>query len=244
MRTLSFLLVAAGAIGCGGTSASNLSPDMTPASDAGVVGEHGRVVDYFNLTPLAGFTVTDGTNTTTTDSDGRWVLPAPMGVVLAPVVTGPSYSTLQLGKAQAMADDVNVGAIPIPSTATFMTELTVTGADPSKALVQVIIAPTGACTSVAGGTLTIKSPTSASLAYFSPSGFPGATAISDTVQNRPAAVLFNLDTDATIELELEHPTCKLAPAGTVYNGAVFDGVGKLSPSEPGDNNSTLLLVAQ
>ena len=244
MRNPLFALVAVGLVGCGGTSASKMSPDMTPASDPGVVGQHGRVIDYFNLTPLAGFTVTDGANTTTTDSDGGFVLPAPTGATLAPTVTGPSYSTLQLAKAQAMGTDVDLGAVPIPSTATFMTELSVIGADTSKALVQVIIVPTGSCTSVAGGTVTLNSPKSASLAYFSPSGFPVATQIYDTVQNRPSVVLFNLEPDATIDLTLVHPTCKLAPAGTVYKGAVYDGVSQLLPSEPGDNNSTLVLLAQ
>lgn len=232
-------------LGCGGTGATTSPPDLAPAADAGAIeGQHGQVVDYFNLTPLSGFTVSDGTNSTTTDAQGKWVLPLAVGDASAPVVTGPSYSRLQLAKVEAAASDVDVGAIPMPSAAGFMSELSILNADQSKALVQVVIIPTGACTSLAGGTLTLDSPASAALSYFSPSGFPLATQIYDTMDNRPVAVVYNLDPADEIELTLHHPTCKLSAAGTARGGAKFEGLGPLSPSEPGDNNATLVLLAE
>lgn len=245
MRKPLWLLVAAGVVGCGGGQGTGTTgaPDMTPANTS-IVGQHGRVVDYFNLTPLAGFTVTDGANNTTTDADGQFVLPAPMDTSLAPTVTGPSYSMLQLAGAHASADDVDLGPITIPSSATYGTELSVIAADTSKALVQVIIIPTGACTSIAGGTLTVQSPAGASVAYFSPSGFPVADVFYDVVSHRPSAVLFNLEPGADIEVEMNHPTCKLAPKGTSYDGAIYDGVARTVAAEPGDNNAALVLLAQ
>jgi hypothetical protein len=245
MRKPWLLLVAAGVIGCGGGqgAGSTSPPDMTPVSTS-IVGQHGRVVDYFNLTPLAGFTVTDGANSATTDADGVFVLPAPMDTPLAPTVTGPSYSTLQLAAAHAAADDMDLGPITIPSSATFGTELSVLGADQSKALVQVIIIPTGACTSLAGGTLTVQSPSDASVAYFSPSGFPVADMFYDVMSHRPSAVLFNVEPGADIEVEMNHPTCKLAPKGTAYNGAIYDGVATTVATEPGDHNEALVLLAE
>ncbi|HEX6838299.1 MAG TPA: hypothetical protein VF334_17100, partial [Polyangia bacterium] len=156
-----FLVMAVAVTGCGaghGTGPADLAPAVP---DGGIVGQHGRVIDYFNLTPLAGFTVTDGANSTTTDANGEFLLPAPMDTDLAPTVSGPSYSTLELAKIQASATDVSLGDVPIPSSATFLSELSLTSADPSKALVQVIIVPTGNCTSVAGGTITVTSPADA-----------------------------------------------------------------------------------
>ena len=202
MRKPYFVLVAAALIGCGGSSGNGTTaPDMTPAMNPTIVGQHGQVVDYFSLMPLAGFTVADGENTTTTDAQGNWVLPAPMDVDLAPTVTGPSYSTLQLAKARAAASDVNLGPITIPSNDTFNTELNILGADTTKALVQVIIVPTGACTSVAGGTLTISKPADAAIAYFSPQALPLATQIYDTKDHRPSAVVYNIDPNAeSVEL--------------------------------------------
>jgi hypothetical protein len=234
-------------LGCGGSGTSSSPPDLAPAAaDAGAIeGQHGQVIDYFNLTPLAGFTVSDGTNSTTTDAQGRWVLPLAVGDASAPVVTGPSSSRLQRAKVEAAASDVDVGQIPMPSAAGFMSELSILGADQSKALVQVVIIPTGACTSLAGGTLTLESPASAARSYFSPCGFPLATQIYDTMDNRPVAVVYNLDPSATeIELTLHHPTCKLSAAGAARGGAKFEGLGTLSPSEPGDNNATLVLLAE
>src|SRR4051812_20870653 len=62
------LLVVAG---CGGTHGTTSQPDLAPsAADAGIEGQHGQLLDYFNLTPLVGFTVTDGDNTTTSDAQG------------------------------------------------------------------------------------------------------------------------------------------------------------------------------
>lgn len=240
-----WLLVAAGLLGCGGgNGTTRTAPDLAPpATDAGIVGQHGRVIDYFNLTPLAGFTVTDGSNSTTTDANGEFVLPAPMDVDLAPIVTGPKYSTLQLARARAAAADVDLGPITIPSSSTFMSELSIINADQTKALVQVVIIPTGACTSVAGGTLTVTSPPGAAVAYFSASGFPVGTQMVDTMQHRPAAVVYNVEPGASLEVALTHPTCKLSAAGTAFAGAVYSGV-KLSPTEPGDNNSAMVLLAE
>jgi hypothetical protein len=244
MTKPSLLIVAASLIGCSGSKgATGEMPDLAPPSTA-IVGQHGQVVDYFSLMPLSGFTVTDGTNTTTTDADGKWVLPAPMDVDLAPTVTGPSYSMLQLAMAKAVSTDVDLGFITIPSTDTFTTELNILGADTTKALVQVIIIPTGSCTSVAGGTLTVTSPANAAVAYFSTAALPLATQFYDTKQHRPSAVVYNIDPGATLEVTMNHPTCKLSAAGTPYAGAVYEGVAKMAPSQPGANNAAIVLLAE
>ncbi len=244
-KPLLLLAAALGVVGCGGSKGATGTPDLAMSSaDAGIDGQHGRVVDYFNLTPLVGFTVTDGSNTTTTDADGRFVLPAPMDTSLAPVIIGPSYSTLHLAQAHAAGSDVDLGPITMPSSATYMTELSLLNADSSKGLVQVIIIPTGACTSVAGGTLTVTSPAGAAVAYFSPSGFPLATQFYDTMSHRPSAVVYNIELGSTLAVTMSHPSCKLSAVGTSYNGAVYDGVATLAPAEPGDNNSVLVLLAE
>lgn len=247
---LAFTVAAAG---CGGSSTSMTAtptpPDMASTGTGGggpsIIGQHGTVVDYFKLTPLAGFTVTDGTNSTTTDDAGNWVLPLPVGSESAPTVTGAGYSTLQLVKVKAAADDVDLGPVPIPDTMSLALEASITGADTSKALVQVIIVPTGACKSLAGGTLTVISPPDAKVAYFTSGALPTASSFSDVVSNRPVAVVYDIDPAATaLEVTMTHPSCKLAAADTTYKGAVFEGVGKLAAIEPGDFNATLALLAE
>jgi hypothetical protein len=208
--------------------------------------QHGVVVDYFALEPLAGFTVTDGSSSATTDATGTFSLPAPMGVVLAPVVTGTGYSTLQLASAMAAGDDVDLGPIPIPSSETFGTEQALVKNDQSLALFQVTLLLTGACTSAAGGTLTVTSPDGTSLEYFNQGGLPLATAIEDTKDQRPAAVVFNVPPGVTPQFTLSHPTCTVAPAGTVVvsRGLSLTGDARSLPAEPGDNNTALVLVLE
>lgn len=247
MRKPFWILVAASAIGCGGSKGSTTTapPDLAPPIvDAGIVGQHGQVIDYFELTPLVGFTVTDGTNTTTTDDQGQFVLPAPMDTPLAPTVTGPMYSMVQLAQATAAGTDVDLGPIAIPAAGTFELEQNIIGADNTKAVVQVIIIPTGACTSVAGGTLTVTSPADAKVAYFATNALPTETKMFDTMAHRPSAVIFDVDPSAKVEVTLNHPTCTLAPPGTVYGGAIYDGIATMMPAEPTEFNSVLVLLAQ
>jgi hypothetical protein len=223
----------------------NMNTDMASDDAApAIVGQHGTVVDYFTLQPLAGFTVTDGPNSTTTDAAGKFVLPAPAGVVLQPVVTGPNYSTLQMPAAMADGDDLDRGAIPIPSSMTFGTEQQILTSDATKALVQVTVIRTGACASVKGGTLTVNSPAGVAVGYFDTSGLPLASSFNDTDDNRPVAVLYNVTPGEKISLSLSMPSCTQAPAGTAVSGADFTGDIVTLPCEPGDHNTALVVVVQ
>src|ERR1700720_1051377 len=123
---------------------------MSTGVDAGptIIGEHGVIIDYFTNAPQAGLTVTDGQNTTTSDANGVFVLPAPMGVALAPTVTGPMYSTLHLPEAMGAGVDVNFGTIPIPSSSSFALEQQLVANDQTMALVQITLLKTGACTAI------------------------------------------------------------------------------------------------
>ena len=230
--------------GCGG---SPHSADMSPAPDLGgpvIVGQHGTVVDYFNGMPQAGFTVTDGTNSTTTDAEGHFVLPAPMGVKLAPMVTGPSYTQLYLPEVTAVDADVDRGDIPIPSAQSFALEQQVLSSDPAKANVYITLAKTGACTSLAGGTLTVLSPAGVGVAYFTSQGLPTGTSFIDRAGNLPVALVYNVPPGEDITIQLNHPTCKLAPADTTIHGAIFTGHVQTAACEPGDNNSDLVFAVE
>jgi hypothetical protein len=246
MTRLLSACVALALAGCTGNPVKmDMNPDMASDDAApAIVGQHGQVVDYFTLQPLAGFTVTDGPNSTTTDAAGKFVLPAPAGTVLQPMVTGPDYSTLQLPAAMADGDDFDRGILPIPSAMTFGTEQQILSNDPSKALVQVTVVRTGACASVQGGTLTVNSPAGVSVSYFDKSGLPLASSFTDTTAQRPVAVLYNVPPGEKVSLTLDMPSCTEAPAGTVTSGATFTGDIVTLPCEPGDHNSALAVVVQ
>jgi len=245
-RTLITLILPMLAVGCGSSTHQSHDPvDMSSTDGAPTIeGQHGTLVDYFTSAPLSGFTVTDGTASTTTDAQGNWVLPAPMGVALAPMVTGPNYSKLYLPEAMAGSVDVNRGRIPLPDTGGFALEQDILSVDPSQAIVQITVVNAESCKSIAGGTLTVTSPAGASVAYFSTQRLPTASAFVDVQDNLPAAVVWNVPPGENVVAEIHHPTCTQAPAGTVHDGAIFTGRTKTLAMEPGDNTSALLFVLQ
>lgn len=241
-------------VGCGGsgntsgTGGGGGVTDMSTAVDAGptIVGQHGVVIDYFTNAPLAGFTLTDGQNTTTSDANGNFVLPAPAGVALAPTVTGPMYSTLHLPEAMASGIDVNRGAIPIPSSSTFGLEQQVVANDQTMALIQVTLIKTGACTAIAGGTVTVNSPPGALVKYFTTQGLPTSPSFQevDSSLNKPAAVVYNVPVGQQIDITINHPTCKVVARTSPINGMLLSGNVATEASEPNDVNASLVYVLE
>jgi hypothetical protein len=240
------------AVGCSGkgssTGTGDGGSDMSTGVDAGptIIGEHGVIIDYFTNAPRAGLTVTDGQNTTTSDANGVFVLPAPMGVALAPTVTGPMYSTLHLPEAMAAGVDVNFGTIPIPSSSSFALEQQLVANDQTMALVQITLLKTGACTAIAGGTLTVNAPAGALVNYFTTQGLPTATAFQevDSSRNKPAAVVYNVSPGQPIDITINLPNCKLVSRATPVNGLLLTGNVATVATEPGDQNASLVFVLE
>jgi hypothetical protein len=193
--------------------------------------------------PIAGLTVTDGPNTTTTDASGNWTLPTTGP--LAPVVSGDMFSTLQLPQAVAGSVEVDEEAIPIPSSSTLGLEQQIVNADSSQAMVQVTVLQQPTCPSIAGGTLTVDSPAGASVAYFTAQKLPNGTGFIDgTTEHRPVAVVYNLTPGAELEITLNIPGCTQAPPNTKFGHATLTGTVATQALEPGDHNSSLVLIAE
>jgi len=83
------------------------SADATPDAPVGNVVEHGTIVDYFTLKPIAGLTVSDNGVTTTTDANGVWSLTVPKSSTLQVIVTGPKYMTGKVRTVAAEPGDIN-----------------------------------------------------------------------------------------------------------------------------------------
>jgi len=232
--------------GCGGSKSTG-SPDMVMVADMGgpvIEGEHGTLVEYFTMMPVAGLTVTDGTNSVTTGADGTFVLPAPLGATLKPFAGGPGYATLYLPEATAEGVDVDRGIVPMAQTSSFMLEQSILANDQTKALVHILLVKSGSCTSVANGTVTVNAPATAKVAYFSTAGLPTAPTMSDIGAPKPAAVLYDVDPGATLDVKVDVPGCTTAPAGTAVNGMALTGQVTTMATEPGDNAAALIFVLQ
>ena len=233
--------------GCGGSKTTTTSPDMAAADMSGgpvIVGQHGRLIDYFNGMPLAGLTLTDGANSVTTDAGGGFLLPAPMGELLKPAASGSGFATLYLPEATAAAVDVDRGDVPMATTSAFALEQNILANDTSKSLVHILLAKGGACSSFAGGTITVNAPAGAKVAYFTTSGLPTSSTMFDIVAPKPAAVVYDVDPGADLDLTIAVPGCTQMPAGTVLNGMALTGKVTTMATEPGDNAAALTFVMQ
>lgn len=238
----------------GGGGSSGGGDDV--AGGGATVTEHGIVLDYGtmlssgNLLGVKGLTVTDGAQSTTTDDQGNWSLTMPATATLSPVVNGTTkgdpYSNLFLPLATASGPDVDWGNIIIPDQSTFQLERLILTSNDAQAVVHVVVLPSGSCTSVAGGTITVTSPPGVQVMYFDTMGYPSAqqTSFADLTDRRPVADLFDVAPGQDLEMQVTHPTCTLAPFPAVYGGTQLTGQAPTQPSEPGDNNSAIVLVLE
>jgi hypothetical protein len=255
------------ALVCSCSSSSGSAPADTPdasGDDAGngaetapaTFTEHGSIIDYGTLissgktVPVAGLTVTDGTQSATTDAQGNWSLTLPVGTTMSPSIAGTTkgdpYSTLFLPTGTSGGGDVDRGTIVVADVSTFQLERLILSADSTKAVVHVAASATGSCTSVAGGTITVTSPAGASVMYFNAKGLPATTATSfpDLPFPGPVAVIFNVDPTQNLVFQVSHPTCTTAPVPLMLGGASFPGQVVMQPAEPGDFCSVVLTQLQ
>lgn len=231
-------------------AAGNLDAGASGDADAGAqvgsVVAHGIIVDYFSLKPVAGLTVTNDTVTTTTDMDGKWSMNVPSSSVFSTTVTGPKYTKLFFPDSAPSGGDADFGTSVMPDSSTFNLEQnSLDSFDPAKALVQIVLIPTGACTSVVGGTAKVTSPPGALLTYFGgSSGIPlsSVTKFEDVKPNRPVVVVYNIDVGADLVVQIDHPTCEQVAFPATYGGKTFTGKVRTQAAEPGDSNSALVIV--
>ena len=217
------------------------------APSAGSIVEHGAIVDYFSLKPVAGLTVTDNGVTTKTDANGAWSLTVPSTSMLQPVVTGPAYTRLLFPDSTASGADVDFGTSVMPDSSTYNLEQNSLQAfDPAKALVQVVLIPTGNCKSVVGGTAKVVSPKGAALTYFSTAGIPSESesAFQDVKPNRPVVVIANIDVGSELVVKIDHPTCKQMEFPSTYAGKTYSGTVRTEAAEPGDNNAAIVILME
>ncbi len=232
------------ASGCGSKTAAMDAgaPDLTPPP---MVTEHGVMLDYQSLMPVAGLTITDGAASTMTDAQGMWMLMVPAGP-LAPVVTGPSYSQDVFPSSTSAASDVDFGPQVIPTASAYNLEQILLSNDNTKALVHLVALPSTTCTDPSGGTVKVLSPAGAMVAYFAASSVPdpALTATQTVMAPRPIAVIFNVTPGADVSFEFHHPTCTQVPYPATFNGKVLSGKVPTTAAEPNHVNSALAMILQ
>jgi hypothetical protein len=229
------------------TTDSGANKDTTSNTDAadggagGTVKDRGVVFDYLSGKPVANITLTENGTTATTDDKGAFSLDVPTGKPLELVVTGADTPKTYIGE-MILGADVD-RKIPIPTLSLFRVgKNSFTDIDPAKALVYLVVRPTGACTDVSGGTITVKSPADAKYEYFTDK-LPDAERkeFKFIDPDVPVVAVYNVPVGEQIDVEITHPTCKQIPypakVGTeTYTGRVT--------TEGGDANSVLIYYLQ
>ncbi len=248
-------------VGCSSSSSNSTTQpsqdagvDAAPLADAstaidayaGMATEHGVMVDYETLKGVPGLTVTDNGVSATTDGDGGWSLVVPPGVTLSPNVSGASYSNLYFPESVPSAADVDYGVAVDGTSSTFQLEQSGLANDTTKGLVQVVVVTASTCASSAGGTLAVMSPPGTTTVYFSTTTLPDSslTSFQAVMPPRPVAVVYNITAGATLDLKISHPTCTQAAFPFTYNGRTYTGAVPIKATEPGDNNSAIVLMLE
>jgi hypothetical protein len=213
---------------------------------AGTATEHGVVVDYGTLKPVAGLTVTDHGVTAVTDATGSFTLTAPTGSRLSPSVTGPSYTHLLFPASVPAAADVDFGTLVMPTSSTFMLEQAGLSNDTSEALVQLVVVTAPSCASAVGGTIQVLSPSGTKFTYFSTDSLPDGTVTSfqAVTPPRPVAVLFDIKAGAALSVQITHPKCKQAEFPFTYQGKTYTGQVPTVATEPGDTNAAMVMMLE
>jgi hypothetical protein len=207
------------------------------ASSGPTVTQTGTTVDYSPCaepTPVAGATVSVGSQTAMTASDGTYSIQVPSGSSFTMTVTAANYISLIEAADMVTASYDRGNTLMIStSTASFL-ESALPGFDSSASLLTIELVKTGSCTDVTGTTITV-SPTNTSAVTQYPaqcvSPVGGTSATDGVFPSASAAVVYNLSAGVHT-VSASSPACKQVPypykdptTGLTYEGTVTTQTG-------------------
>ena len=221
---------------------STTSPDMSQ-TDVVVPGMRGTVVDYFTDMPVAGLTVVDGDNTTTTDANGNFELPTTGP--LAPVVSGATYSTLYLPEATPAASRSRTGRSRFRRCRPSGSSSSSWAATRPRRWCRSRSCRSRRARASPAAPSPSSLPADAKVAYFTSQKLPTANSFIDGITgHRPVAVIYDLEPGVPLEVEVHTPNCTQAPPNTAYAHSSLTGKVTTAPIEPGDYNSSLVYIVE
>jgi hypothetical protein len=199
------------------------------------------VLDYIDRNPIKDITVTEGGLTATTDATGAYSLDIPANTPVTLKLTGGKYAQTYI--AEIMLGKDYDRKVPIPELGLFhVGQGSLDGYDRSRGIVYVVARATGSCTSVDGGTVTLKSPTDAKWSYFVDKlPAPTQTSFKWLDDDTPVGAVYNVPAGQQIDIQIDHPTCKMIPFPATVNQVTY--TGKVTV-EAGDSNSVLIYWLQ
>ncbi len=206
------LLLATLLVACSSTPATNNPVDGGggDTSNPNNAMLKGRIVGFGAGSPIKGATVTIGTGSATTDDKGFWSLSVAKATPVSMTVTNPGYVKLIEQEMIVSGDSDRGDTSFVPAGTQQLLEATLTGIDPTLAVVSFrVYARGGGCPTAQGSTVAFATPGSEKLLYFAASGFPdpGQTSVIDG--KTPSGIFYNVPVGASIKLKVTPPAgCK------------------------------------
>ncbi|MGO8997861.1 MAG: hypothetical protein ACLQVI_31465 [Polyangiaceae bacterium] len=217
------------------TALSLLLPLASTACSSGdssppLVTQTGTTVEYNpcgNNTPVAGATVTIGSRTAVTASDGTYSIQVPSGTPFTMTVSAPTYIPLIEANDTVTASYDRGNTLLISSETAEFLEASLPNYESSAALLTIELVKTGSCTDVGGTTVgVVPSNASAVVQYPAQCASPvGATSATDgDFPSASGAVIYNL-TPGTYTVTASSPKCTQVPYPYTdpSNGVTYDG---------------------
>jgi hypothetical protein len=214
---------------CGGSSdGSGPAAADSGADTAPTFTQTGTIVDFDDGVPIQGATVTDGTHTATTGSDGTYSLTVDQGVDFTMTVTAPKYVTL-VEQGSSLAANASRGTTQLLALADEpLLEDTLTGYDATLGVLSVAVLLTGSCTTQANTTLTV-SPAGNSHVVYMDNKVPNSSLTSVQDGAFPSAAIYNLPVGVPITVSIQGGTCTPSTYPVTYQGISFDATVATQP---------------
>jgi hypothetical protein len=223
-----------------GATVDSGASDANADADGGsgkTFADKGVVLDYITRKPLADITLSEGGITAKTDATGAYSMTLPADTPVELVLTGGEYTKTFIAEVSLAADYSRI--VPIPQLALYHVGVnSFDGYDATRGVVYIVARATGSCTDVSGGSITLKSPADAKVAYFTDK-LPDMDrkTFKWVDDDTPVAAVYNVPAGQQVDIQIDHPTCKHMPFPATVKGATYTGRVTV---EAGDANSVLI----
>jgi hypothetical protein len=212
----------------GGTITDAGTPDAADSAvDTTKVKDEGVVINFDDSKPLAGVTVTEGSQSMVTGADGKFSFDVAKGVALLLAFSKDGYISESYPEG-ILSKDVDRGKIKVVPQATYdLLTGGFTDYDPTHGLLYIEIAKESTCATATGSTLTLT-PHGIEQVRYVHGGIPSVTQKSIDEKEEPVVALFyNVPTDTQLDVAFGDTPCTLAPfpydeasSGITYTGSV------------------------
>jgi hypothetical protein len=193
-------------------------------SDAGLVTQHGTIVDFVTKNPIAGATVSAAGESVTTDANGAYAFSIAPDKPYTVSVTAPGYGKLVLQERTIEADEDDGEMNLVSTSEATAVEALLPGYDATLGGLSVQVVPTGSCASAEGATISVSPAGAAKIAYFA-GGVPSATQTSVSAVQFPSAVVYDVQPGVPLTLTVAHSTCAQVAFPAVEGAIRYTGAG-------------------